>query len=239
MINDNLICMRAFRHQNGITQKNVADYLGVTVGFISLVEKSKSRLPSKHIDLLFAAYKKKGWKPNELVPAYSRLVIVNSYINYPSDNHDPWEDESLIFDTFQPLGIDRDTINRVRHGDIGITEPIANMICKNYPEVNSEWLVTGKGPITLPIQNPQEDKRRAKVQDIIWENSRKLLINDDTIIEQISSLPDRINVTITENTEKIIEAIVNNNCMNMFETIICKLDDIQKRLDRIERVSNQ
>ena len=53
------IDLHSFRRVNNIKQSELADYLGVSRGFISLVETGASKLPERLVDKLLK--NKKGW----------------------------------------------------------------------------------------------------------------------------------------------------------------------------------
>lgn len=51
--------LKQFRKTNGLYQKEVAEYLGVTIGFISAVERGESKLPAAKLEQLLN--NSKGW----------------------------------------------------------------------------------------------------------------------------------------------------------------------------------
>ena len=55
----NTIDLHSFRRLNKIKQTELAEYLGVSRGFISLVETGASKLPERLVDKLLK--NKKGW----------------------------------------------------------------------------------------------------------------------------------------------------------------------------------
>lgn len=60
-----MLDLRAFRDDNSLIQKDLADYLSVSVAFISAVEKGQSKLPGEKLAKLLS--NDKGWNTDSLV----------------------------------------------------------------------------------------------------------------------------------------------------------------------------
>ena len=60
-----MVDLKTFRKKNGITQKELAKFLGITHGFISQVELGKSRLPEGKLEKLLN--NDRGWAVDDLV----------------------------------------------------------------------------------------------------------------------------------------------------------------------------
>lgn len=60
-----------FRKDNNLYQKEIAAYLGVTVGFISAIERGESKLPEEHLKKLLA--NDKGWNTERLTPSMKEM----------------------------------------------------------------------------------------------------------------------------------------------------------------------
>lgn len=56
--------LKLFRQTNGLTQKELADYLGIGVSFISRVESGQVELPQKHLSKLLI--NNNGWETSSL-----------------------------------------------------------------------------------------------------------------------------------------------------------------------------
>lgn len=63
-----------FRKENNLYQKDLAAYLGVTVGFISAIERGESKLPEEHLQTLLA--NDKGWNTERLSASVKELDVV-------------------------------------------------------------------------------------------------------------------------------------------------------------------
>jgi len=60
-----MLDLRAFRDDNSLIQKDLADYLSVSVAFISAVEKGQSKLPGEKLAKLLS--NDRGWNTDSLV----------------------------------------------------------------------------------------------------------------------------------------------------------------------------
>jgi len=70
--------LRLFRKANGITQDAVAEYLGVTKGFISQVENGKSTLPEEKIVKLLQ--NDRGWSFED----YRKMAVALMTVEVPA-----------------------------------------------------------------------------------------------------------------------------------------------------------
>ena len=50
---DSFINLVAFRKKNRLTQQQVADFIGTSMAFVSLVEKGSSKLPDDKLNKLY------------------------------------------------------------------------------------------------------------------------------------------------------------------------------------------
>ena len=66
-----MIDIKCFREKNGLLQKDLAEYLGVSIAFISAVEKGQSKLPGEKLTKLLD--NDKGWDTDYLVSGNPRL----------------------------------------------------------------------------------------------------------------------------------------------------------------------
>lgn len=60
-----MIDIRAFRRANRLKQEELAEFLGVTRAFISMVENGTSKLPQDKLNLLLS--NQKGWETSTLM----------------------------------------------------------------------------------------------------------------------------------------------------------------------------
>jgi transcriptional regulator with XRE-family HTH domain len=68
-----MVDLKTFRKKNGITQKELAKFLGITHGFISQVELGKSRLPEDKLEKLLN--NDRGWAVDDLVEAENSINL--------------------------------------------------------------------------------------------------------------------------------------------------------------------
>ncbi len=180
---ENHLFLDAFRKKNALLQQDVADFLGTSRGYISMVEKGDSKLSASKIEMLYDGAEKHNWDLTGLIPAYDRLIQALSYIlskeldSYP--NLINYNDiDKVLSDLLTPK-----TSQKLKHGEIGISGPIADTIVKHYPEINRQWLIDGTGEMLLTSKNePTElEKLREEVRllraslDEYKEENKKLL----------------------------------------------------------------
>lgn len=63
-----------FRKENNLYQKDLAAYMGVTIGFISAIERGESKLPEEHLQRLLA--NDRGWNTEKLLASVKELDVV-------------------------------------------------------------------------------------------------------------------------------------------------------------------
>lgn len=66
-----MIDIKSFREKNGLLQKDLAEYLGVSIAFISAVEKGQSKLPGEKLTKLLD--NENGWDTDYLISGNPRL----------------------------------------------------------------------------------------------------------------------------------------------------------------------
>lgn len=173
----------AFRKKNSLLQQEVADFLGTSRGYISMVEQGDSKLSTNKIEKLYESAIEKNWDISDLVPAYSRLEQVFNYIsNKAFGVQASWEVKEEL-DKVLPALLSPAIIQKIRHGEIGLTGAVADAIIKQYPEINRQWLLDGTGEMLLaPSDGPSElEKLREEVRllraslDEYKEENKKLL----------------------------------------------------------------
>lgn len=139
----NFINLEAFRKHNHITQEKIAQYLGTTRGYISLVESGRSKLSDEKIDKLMGEGRlEEGWNVYPLNPAFYNLYTLSEYLRSMDDKLSPafdWESGQ------NPLMIQPLELLEIKHGKKDITPKIANTIVQRYPYVNRDWVMSGNG----------------------------------------------------------------------------------------------
>ena len=131
-----LIDLATFRKIHGLKQSDVANYLGITRGYISIVESSSGKLSEENLVKLMDR-----WGPTGLVPCYQRLTDLEEALKKDGWIH---ASESLLFDPYEWF-LPNDIVSGIRYGRIGITEEIADRIVAKFGFVSKEWLMTGEG----------------------------------------------------------------------------------------------
>lgn len=178
-----LINLTAFRQQNGILQKALADYLGVTRGYISMVESGKSTLSKESIEKIYN--NPYHWDVGALVPAYTRLNAAMNYLN--GTRNERREAEGLLPSYFS-LGGDGDEIEAdVKYGYTGIPEYLADIWCSAAPELNRNWLLTGEGEML--IEEGQDSPSPIEMLQNKIDSLEEELQGLRALIEQ---LPDKV-----------------------------------------------
>lgn len=139
----NFINLEAFRKHNHITQEKIANYLGTTRGYISLVESGRSKLSDEKIDRLMREGRlEEGWNIYPLNPSFYNLYTLSEYLRSMDDKLSPafdWESGQ------NPLMIQPLELLEIKHGKKDITPKIANTIVQRYPYVNKDWVMSGNG----------------------------------------------------------------------------------------------
>ena len=163
---NSLVNLTAFRQRNGILQKDLADYLGVSRGYISLVESGRSNLSPENIGKLFA--NPYHWNDEDLVPAFTRLCQVQDYLCITKYGQ---REDSEISDLIPPDG----TVEAIKYGYIDIPVDLVDKWCADSPELNREWLLTGKGkmitegstkvPSQIEVLQAKIDKLEAAIEE--------------------------------------------------------------------------
>lgn len=143
---DSLLQLKSFRKWNDLSQDQVAEFLKVSRPFISNVEKGLNKLADDKIDAILFDSGRYGWDSSPLVPAYERLLVVADKI---TDN------PGLGRDGSNPFGLKPRTVRDIRHAKQGITETIADSICKCCPEIDRNFLLQGSAD--APRTEPKHD----------------------------------------------------------------------------------
>ena len=194
-----LINLTAFRQRNGILQKALADYLGVSRGYISMVESGKSTLAKESIEKIYN--NPFHWDVNDLVPAFSRLNLAIDYLNITRNERRAAEGLPPAF--FLTGGGDDEIEVRKRikpryNGFINVEsirqkqpEYLVDMWCSGAPELNRDWLLMGKGEML--IEENQDSPSPIEVLQNKIDKLEAELLDCKALIEQMSvSLPEKV-----------------------------------------------
>ena len=158
MADNILIDIPGFRKKNGLKQSDLADFLGTTRGYISVVETKKEKLSAKNIDKILDR-----WGPSGLIPCYDRL----SQLCFELASHDRIELERMDDDLpFEDL-LSAPVVKGIKYGRIGISDEIANKIIAAFPDVNKRWLVTGVGDMFDDDMEARMNTIEAKLDSVL------------------------------------------------------------------------
>lgn len=145
-----LIDLAYYRKVNGLTQLEVAVFLGVSRAYISQVEVGSNNISDERIDKLLFDNSDIWPDTYVLVPAFNRLQLLCTQLRTKyEDVYYKRVDTTEYREVYLPLlgVLSEETILNIRHGRIPINEAIADVIIQVFPLVNQEWLTTGSGPM--------------------------------------------------------------------------------------------
>ncbi len=108
--------LKAFRICNGLTQKDIAEYLNVSTAFISKVESGHSRLPSEQFIKLLE--NDKGWQTDYLTASHHPKVDVTHGDKHIGNSFDTAYHPTI--NTFQ--GYSREDVEREVHHRLKLKE---------------------------------------------------------------------------------------------------------------------
>lgn len=191
---DTLVDLVGFRKINGLSQKDVSEFLGISVSFISRIEKGEAKLPDDKINKILSDGKK-GWSRTTLVPAYDRLcklcdaLYFSRYPDHLDDlfDNDKESDFSILEYEAPIMRIPESTRESIKMGRIGITDAIAETIIQANPTISKEWLMTGKGEMFIQESQSKANKRIEDLETemrVIKESVQSIL----ETIEELSSI---------------------------------------------------
>lgn len=168
------IDLRAFRLANNITQGELAEYLGVTRGFISAIENGRANLPDKKIDyLLEMAKKDKSWDTTKLTPDSSRLTTIATMT---------YSKKKPPLDLQERFGISEEIYYKIMNARAALSPTVIEQLTEKNPNLNPEWLATGKGNQYL------FDEKR------LSSDYSKILINLQTILSKLNDIEKKLEV---------------------------------------------
>jgi len=163
--------LKLFRKRNSLKQNELAELLGITRSFISMVEKDKSKLPKDKLAKLLALSGANGWDVEALLPEYARLMIANKYLE----------------DNGKSIPLTTQTIDNLRLGEEEFSSEIAETISAAYPSINSAWLLTGEGSmLTESKESELADIRSMLVKALAeLENNKRQLTEMKELLSEL------------------------------------------------------
>lgn len=185
IIHYSLVNLTAFRQRNGLLQKDIAEYLGVTRSYVSMVEKGSSKFSRENLDKLYD--NPYHWNVDDLVPAYTRVNKALLYLN--QTRNEKRAAEGLLPSLFTFGYPDEEEL--IKYGESTIPEYLVDSWCEHAPELNPEWLLTGEGEMFV-----QEGQEEPAPIELLQEKVDKLeaAIEDykRTVEQLVESLPQKI-----------------------------------------------
>lgn len=177
--------MWQFRYRNRLTQKEVADFLGITQAHVAQVESGDYRLPRERLDALIA--NDRGWDVSMLEHARQETLPPDNGRGGPGRWPQPpapmpmteGERVSFLVNTLEggvaarfgeKAGISPSKMSRIKSGELRLTR-LYDGILRAYPDVRREWLETGVGyPGDLSV-----DLVRGRLMKVVEDRDRVIL----------------------------------------------------------------
>ena len=118
--------LKIFRQTNKLTQKELADYLGIGVSFISRVESGQVELPQKHLSKLLI--NNRGWETGSLTDKEQKTSNNGSVIVGRDVNHSTIDNRQYYSDSPDVLRAQIDMLDeRIKEKDAQIKEKDAQI----------------------------------------------------------------------------------------------------------------
>lgn len=136
-----------FRRENNILQKDLANYLGISRGYISVIETQKSPIPWETLEKIFN--NPYHWNTKVLVPCWHRISQLLTYIN--ETRNAQREMEGLAPEYFH---VEENLLKKIKYGDSAIPNHLAKEIVAKAPEINMDWILTGAGDMIKKEETP-------------------------------------------------------------------------------------
>ena len=180
-----LVHLAAFRKVNGLLQQDVADYLDVSRGYISMVEKGASKLSRQNIDKLYRSVGTKHWDTKDLVPAHTRIIKAFGYYNNRYNEQRGGDGKE-----FKSFFIPSELADKIKYGELGIPEPLADNLIKVCPEISREWLLYGVGDMIIESHDETPNELEVLRKDI--ECLKANMISHDEMSRLLENMTTKI-----------------------------------------------
>lgn len=198
-----LIYLTDFRKDNKITQQELADFLGTTRSYLSLVESGKSKLADDKIDKIYCEGRTlQHWDVKKFNPTYFRLYELALYIDKQTNGGYPvvfnWSTgENLLYLTSMD-------IDHVRYGKATITDNIINELIKQTPNLNPDWLKYGYGKMILEDESQKGiNTKKNTTLSISQEELYKISSEIIRLEHKLNDLTDILDILVQK---------MQNNC---------------------------
>jgi len=119
------------------------------------------------------------------------------------------------------IGVQRSSISHILSGRNNASLEFVTKILKRFPDLNSDWLIFGKGPMYKDINNAFSDKSFSSLQsnepdlfsmpiveelpDIIHQEVQEKEL--EPIIEEPTITPDKVDISVQNKNETLYEAV--------------------------------
>ena len=163
-------CIRLleFRQENNILQKDLAVYLGVSRGYVSMIETQRSAISLDSLEKIFN--NPYHWNTDMLVPHWYRISQFLTYFNETRNAQREMEGLTPVY-----FWVDENLLQDIKYGASAIPKRVAEEIVAKAPEINMDWILTGEGdmikkkeePTPSPVQVLEQkiDRLTAEIQE--------------------------------------------------------------------------
>ena len=163
-------CIRLleFRQENNILQKDLAVYLGVSRGYVSMIETQRSAISLDSLEKIFN--NPYHWNTDMLVPHWYRISQFLTYFNETRNAQREMEGLTPVY-----FWGDENLLQDITYGASAIPKRVAEEIVAKAPEINMDWILTGEGdmikkkeePTPSPVQVLEQkiDRLTAEIQE--------------------------------------------------------------------------
>ena len=137
-----------FRRENNILQKDLANYLGISRGYISVIETQKSPVPWEILEKIFN--NPYHWNTDMLVPHWYRMSQFLVYFNESRNAQREMEGLTPVY-----FWVEENLLKKIKYGDSAIPDYLAEEIAAKAPEINMDWILTGAGDMIKKEEAPK------------------------------------------------------------------------------------
>ena len=163
-------CIRLleFRQENNILQKDLAVYLGVSRGYVSMIETQRSAISLDSLEKIFN--NPYHWNTDMLVPHWYRISQFLAYFNETRNAQREKEGLTPVY-----FWVEENLLKKIKYGDSAIPDYLAEEIAAKAPEINMDWILTGAGdmikkeeapkPLHFEVLQQKIDRLAAEIQE--------------------------------------------------------------------------